>query len=116
MIRKPAAATAPMKAPRPSFPWFYIDPWSADRRGRRLHDLRFGKDFHLAGEHAAPLDLELAVADLAEHLAAGADDQALTRGQIAVEPAADIGNVDFSGALELAGSHDFDVLAVLQNR
>jgi sugar phosphate isomerase/epimerase len=62
----------------------------------------------LAGELAALLDHHLAVAHLAGDLAGREDDQLLAHGQVAVEQAADFGDVDFGGALERTALRDLD--------
>ncbi len=112
MIRKTGRGRRPEEAPRPSFPLC-----SADCGGRRHAGSALRARLRLRPKSTpAPLDLELAVADLAQHL--GRRPRTIRRWRAVrspVELAADIGNVDFRGALELAGRQDLDVLAILQH-
>src|SRR5438067_1889383 len=68
--------------------------------GRDLRDLALVRGLclvehgDLAGELRAFLDLDLGVADLAGHLARAVDDELLPHGELALEPAMDLGVVD----------------------
>src|SRR5687768_906744 len=59
-----------------------------------------GTEADLAGKLAAFFDHDLAVADLAGDLAGGMDDELFANGQVAVEQAADLRDVDLGRALE----------------
>src|SRR6185369_14260598 len=104
---------------RPRLPVPRSTPFSASMRRRVIavgSALRIRQGFDLTGNDAAAFGLKLAVADLAQHLAGGADGQPVAAGQVAVKAAADIGVLDFGGALELAGAGDLDVAAIAQHR
>src|SRR4051812_46943150 len=62
----------------------------------------------LAGQLAAALDLDLAVGDLAAHLAGRVDDQAVADDELAFEQAADFGVFDLGRALERTVFSDLD--------
>src|SRR5215469_3230864 len=89
--------------------------------GVRAHDTRDdvavlggGLRLDVAGDLAAALDLQLAVADRARHPAARLDQQPLADGQIAFEAALDFGFLDRGGALEQPALGDLDVAAIVE--
>src|SRR3984957_15817138 len=94
--------------------------WCRRGLGSRARVRQLGNDvavadrLNVAADLAAQLDLELAVADRAGHLAAVADQQALADDEVALEGAAHIGAVDLGGTLEEAALGDVDVAAILQ--
>src|SRR5687767_12536800 len=66
------------------------------------------EDGEVAGDLGAFFHLDLGVADLARHLAAGVDDQLLAHRDLAFEAAANLGLVDGDGALEHAMLGDLE--------
>jgi hypothetical protein len=62
----------------------------------------------LTGHFTARLDLDLAVGDLAVHLAGGADEQALADGERPFVAARDLGALDLRRAFEMPGFGDLD--------
>src|SRR5690606_8470469 len=66
-------------------------------------------------DHPAALHFELAIADLAQNLAAGANGQTLTHHQIAVEAAGNIGGFNFGRAAEFAGTGNIHGAAIGQH-
>src|SRR5947209_13842390 len=81
------------------------------------HDLSVlgrGLRLDVAGDLAAALDLDLAVADRARDPAGRLDQKALADHQIAFETALDLGFLDRGGAFEQARFGDLDVAAVVE--
>ena len=77
------------------------------RSRRRLAALAIA-DAELARDLAAPLELELAVSDLADHPAALVHGQPAAHREIALVDAADLGLLDLAAADEMAGRLDLE--------
>src|SRR5256885_2109825 len=79
-------------------------------RGARA--FRFGERGNVAGELAAFLDRDFSVSDLARQFSRGANDQLLSRSQLALETSPDFGDVDAGLAHENSVLGDLDDAAV----
>src|SRR5262249_6619958 len=82
--------------------------------GDDLGRLGGGLRLDVAGDLAAALDLDLAVADRPGDAAAGLDQEPLADHQIALEAALDLGLLDRGRAFEQTALGNLDVAAVVQ--
>src|SRR5204863_6206506 len=81
-----------------------------DAGTRRVGDELVAR-LNVARDLAAALDLDLAIANRAGNPAGGADEEALSHRQVALESAAHLDLVDRRRALEQPGFGEFDIVA-----